>query len=320
MTRSFDQVLVDVHGTYRSRKIDHTPPDQFVDDSVSWPLLQLHLVKRVPLTVLMFVLLGFGLLVYVFGALLALGASYGRSITAPFEAVAWFGVLLMFLSFLAWVAWVVSLFFPLREPIAEYSLLIEGRSAAATAAYWWIWNTARQRQTPYRVQPAKLAGQYYLTIRQQRTEVVIVVREVGADLFVGWNMWRSRSTILVLLHLFRDQFANLGQGATYRASLRSADARALREAGHSLVREGIQAAIYGVNPGEDVLQRDLSVIPDVEHLLNGTMAPAIGTDTTTVLPLGQGGYGATGAVGQGQTSGTGYQAQTWPSNPPNQPS
>ena len=48
----------------------------------------------------------------------------------------------------------------------------------------------------------------------------------GTDLYVGWTMWRSRSTILMIGHMFRDLFQN-----PLAADIRSASGRALRSPG-----------------------------------------------------------------------------------------
>jgi hypothetical protein len=340
MTKPFDQVLYDVHGNYRARKIDYSPPDQWVDDSLSWPLVQFHLIRVVPLLLLASVAFFMSVLLWITstisGAIAGLtrggyGADDGAS---PLSAMA---VLLLVLAIVLLLGAIATLFLPYREPLAEYSMLIEGRAAAAASSYWWIWNAARQRQSPYQVLPARLSGQYFLTVKHGRDQVIIVVREVGADLFVGWNMWRSRSTMIVIGHYFRDLFANSGPGSSYRSSLRNSHTRALREAGHSLLREGVQAAIYGITPGSDTLQRDLSAIPNVDQMLAATSSgSSLGVNQTT--PAGQpqqsGGYatpgyaappatqpaaGQTGPTESAPASGTGY-GQAWPGNPPQNPS
>ncbi|GAA1668884.1 hypothetical protein GCM10009765_17950 [Fodinicola feengrottensis] len=276
MTKPFDQVLYDVHGNYRARKIEYTPPEQWVDDSLTWPLLQFHLIRILPLFLCATAFFFLGILLSVLSAIGGLFTSgsgtYAISTPSPFGGLS---VLCFILAVLLYIASIVTLFLPYREPMAEYSLLIEGRGGAARSSYWWIWSASRQRQTPYQVRPAKLAGQYFLTIKHGRDQVVMVVREVGADLFVGWNMWRSRSTVVVIGHYFRDMFANFGPGASFRSSLRNSHTRALRETGHSLLREGVQAAIYGISPGSDTLDRDLAGIPDVEQMLGAASGPAL---------------------------------------------
>jgi hypothetical protein len=338
MTKPFDQVLYDVHGNYRARRVEYTPPDQWVDDSLTWPLIQFHLIRIVPTFALAATSFFLAILLWIASAIADLaGGIYasGPSSAAP-SPFGGLAILFVVLALVLFVAAIVTLFLPYREPLAEYSLLVEGRAAAASSSYWWIWSAARQRQSPYQVQPAKLSGQHFLTIGHGRDQVVIVVREVGADLFVGWNMWRSRSSIVLVGHYFRDLFANGGPGASFRSSLRNSHTRALRETGHSLLREGVQAAIYGITPGNDTLQRDLAGIPDVEQVLGSAVPTSNAFGAAQGQPAGSpqqtGNYSPPGyapppasAPHSGQpgttdpSSGAGY-GQTWQGNQPQNPS
>lgn len=275
--KSFDQAIVDVHGTYRSHQGAYSPPDERVGDTISWPLLRTHVVRSGILflvaSIIAVIAMYFTFLGAMIGQLSSLnGEAEGNGSSA-------FGAFMTIVAFLAYIACIVTLFIPVNEPIAEYSLLLEGRVAAGPASYWWILHTAQGRQTPYRMEPARLAGQYFLSIKDGRDQAMVVVRTVGQDLFVGWTMWRRRSTASVIGQLLRDLFHLTGRGTVYHAALRNSGGRALREFVQSLTREGIQAAISNFQPPDGVLERDLATLPDAEMMLmqrNDAGAPAGG--------------------------------------------
>jgi hypothetical protein len=70
------------------------------------------------------------------------------------------------------------------------------------------------------------------------------VQPYGADLYVGWTMWRSRSTATLLAHFLRDTFGRFAPLPVFSAELRAASTRAMRESVHSLAREGVAAAAH----------------------------------------------------------------------------
>jgi hypothetical protein len=73
---------------------------------------------------------------------------------------------------------------------------------------------------------------------------MLLVQPYGADLYVGWTMWRSRSTATLLAHFLRDTFGRFAPLPVFSAELRAASTRAMRESVHSLAREGVAAAAH----------------------------------------------------------------------------
>lgn len=246
---SVQHAIASVHASYRGVRTKYTPPDELLADTVTEAQLKPHL-WRLRAT------FGVTFVVWLCGAVLLLCAApvapdYGSLLALVIGGAALVTV----------VVWMITLFTPLREPIAEYSLLIEGRSEACQTAYWWIWWALRQRRGPFLLTPVRYGRRYLLAIRSGRTRSFVVVRPYGSDLYVGWTMWRARSTTTIVSHLFRDRVRLFGGGTEFRSAIRGTNVRALREMTHSVTREGVQAAILN-QPLSQQAWAELGAVPD----------------------------------------------------------
>jgi hypothetical protein len=97
--------------------------------------------------------------------------------------------------------WFASLFAGVREVVDEGSVLVEGAEAAQSLVTSSIED--RLRQVPDAiVHIEKLEGHPVVRIKAEREHALVMVRVVGADLRIGWTMWRSRSTIALATDLF----------------------------------------------------------------------------------------------------------------------
>lgn len=266
----FDQALVDVHGNYRSGRLNHEPPDAFASDEVTPAVLGPHLVRS-GLFFFVEVVLGaallLGLILYGLGKVqqaLSFGTETGLgSVGSVILVLASIGIAAV------GVLWVIALFKPLKEPIAEYGLLIEGRASAQPAAYAWIQRTAQERRSPFRPRFARSGGIPVMALEHGRERGFALVCPIGVDLFMGWSMWRERSTVTVIGNMLREIF----QRDTYAADLRTATTRALREMIHSLVREGVQAAITSTPISDQQAQAVMSALPPLSETGYGTTGP-----------------------------------------------
>lgn len=262
----FGQGLVDVHGAYRSQRLVHERPDELVSDTVTMTVAKPHILRFsiffVTWFALMITMLAATVLSPVFGLFGGggfIGLLGGLS-----------GMLLPLLQ----IAWLVSLFLPIRETISEYGVLVEDRGDAAANAYGWIWSTAARRQAPFPLRAGKVAGLPVLEMQHGRVKAVIIVRPVGSDLYVGWSMWRHRSTMVLLGNLIRDSFESFGGASAAAVDIRTAGTRALRELVHSLTREGIQVAVRRVAV-EPALQQQITTLPNL-----GSIVTALNTSAT----------------------------------------
>jgi len=272
----FQHAVVDVHGNYRSKRLFHEPPDELITDAVTARVLRPHLVRSGFFFSVFVMLSFFALLSWVIGVIAKTAGTFDRDARDFGDSMFSLTTFMLVVLCLLILAWLVSLFLPVREPLAEYGLLIEGRAAANAVAYWWITETARSRQSPFKMEVMKVRKTPVLVLTHDRVHGMVLVRPVGTDLYVGWTMWRARSTVVLIVHLFRDMF----QGAGSASDVRAAWTRALRELIHSVTREGVQAAILQPPVPEEVARAHIDQLPELDVL-----AAAPGYDPVTGLPI-----------------------------------
>ena len=138
--------------------------------------------------------------------------------------------------------WIVVSFRPLRESLADGAVVLEGRGDYAPAVATAIRECATTRcQHPFQAHPHDLDGIPALAVRNGAEYGLVTVRAVGSDLFVGWSLWRRRSTARLLGQVI----SNLTEPA--RENPHSAVAASsfivMREQLHCMTREGIKAAM-----------------------------------------------------------------------------
>jgi len=227
------RTIRDAHDGYHAETRTHRDPDVLVDDVVSWRMLSPHLIRALLFLVAPTVLLLIWLLL-----------DYLASTSSPSITGRLIMNVLVALTAVLYLAGLASFFAPAKEPIAEYSRLLEGRAGAARGAYQWVSRAAQARRTPAEVQPSTVAGVPVLVFRQRSERAMLLVQPYGADLYVGWTMWRSRSTATLLAHFLRDTFGRFAPLPVFSSELRAASTRAMRESVHSLAREGVAAAAH----------------------------------------------------------------------------
>jgi hypothetical protein len=221
-------------------RLVHEPPDELASSEVTARTLRPHIVRFALFFIIEFLLFAF----WVVATLLSLSSRVTDVFTGQTSDGGSGGLstLVGVLFLLVGVVWFVSLFIPVREPIAEYGVLLEGRASAAERAYQWISQTIHARRTPFRIGDASVGGRGLLTLRSDAERAAVIVTTYGSDLYLGWTMWRQRSTASVIIHLFRD-ILDIMRGGTYASDVRLATTRAFRELVHSVTREGAQTAI-----------------------------------------------------------------------------
>ncbi len=227
------RTIRDAHDGYHAETRVHRDPDVLVDDVVTWRMLSPHLIRALLFLVSPTVLLLIWLLL-----------DYLASTSSPSITGRLIMNVIAAITAVLYLAGLASFFAPAKEPIAEYSRLLEGRAGAARGAYQWVSRAAQARRTPAEVEPSTVAGVPVLVFRQRSERAMLLVQPYGADLYVGWTMWRSRSTATLLAHFLRDTFGRFAPLPVFSAELRAASTRAMRESVHSLAREGVAAAAH----------------------------------------------------------------------------
>lgn len=248
MPRPFRGVIVDVHGTYHAQNIRHQPPDQLVDDVVTMRMLVPHLIRTGLFLLFSFWAFVIGVILG-FAAVAASGFGFGGD---PDPGLAGFGSFFNVIAWLLLITAIVLLFLPNKEPIGEYSMLLEGHAWTTPAAYSWVRAAAMARRTPFVNDPLLVSGIPVLVFTSGRVQAMLQVRPYGEDLFVGWTMWRARSTIVLIGNFLRDSFSWGSRRAQANAEVRASESRAMREIVHSLTREGVQAAIHATEAANDL--------------------------------------------------------------------
>ncbi|MFC5140818.1 hypothetical protein ACFPK1_21465 [Actinomycetospora rhizophila] len=228
-----DRAVTGAHADYHREIQQHAEPDGLVDDVVTYRMLAPHLMRTLLFLVTPTVLL-----------LLKVVLDYLASMSTPDDLTDVVSSLLGLLVVVLYLAGIASFFAPAKEPIAEHSRLLENRGDAATSAFEYVRAAAEARQSPAEVRPSTVAGVPVLLFSQYSERAMLLVQPYGRDLYVGWTMWRSRSTATLLVHFLRDTFGRFAPAPRFSAELRAAATRALRESVHSLSREGVAAATH----------------------------------------------------------------------------
>ncbi|MDD7966937.1 hypothetical protein [Actinomycetospora lemnae] len=227
-----DRAVSDAHADYHREIQQHVEPDGLVDDVVTYRMLAPHLMRTLLFLVMPTVLL-----------LLKAVIDYLAAMSTPDDLTDVVSLLLGLVIVVLYLAGIASFFAPAKEPIAEHARLLENRGDAAGAAFEYVRAAAEARRSPADVHPSSVAGVPVLIFEQYSERAMLLVQPYGRDLYVGWTMWRSRSTATLLLHFLRDTFGRFAPSPRFSAELRAAATRALRESVHSLSREGVAAAL-----------------------------------------------------------------------------
>ncbi len=149
---------------------------------------------------------------------------------------------------------------PLPVQLSEWKFFVDGKAQVAPVTFDHIAWALRRRRTPLdmvRVRRLKLAGgqrRDYLEIRRGMFSGLISCFGYGEDLYVGWTMWFRISPLHWLLMFIASWWRTLRRpDADICVSLRYDYARAMREAVHSVAREGVDVAVGEARPhGHDI--------------------------------------------------------------------
>ncbi|MGW2488449.1 hypothetical protein ACWCV9_14705 [Streptomyces sp. NPDC001606] len=150
--------------------------------------------------------------------------------------------------------WVVLLAARITEPISEWKTLLEDKHEASPSAYAAIYGALARRGIPVSAVPARIRSDIMpevvnnrLVVTSGRYVAYVTVFGYGTSLYVGWTMWRSRSGVVIIGHFLKDLIGGmLGRTGNVNQMLRTEKPRAMREAVHSAAREGVEAAIQGI--------------------------------------------------------------------------
>ncbi|WP_345437092.1 hypothetical protein [Actinoallomurus vinaceus] len=237
-----------------------------LDESVSWRALYSLAMRAAVISLMLFSLF---ILLGVFS--LFLGTASGLETLA---------VLGFFIS--GCVYWLVLLLSQSGEPIAEWRTLLENNAPAAASSYAAIYGSLARRRIPVHAAAMRIRSDILnpevvnnrLVIPERYYVAYVSVFPYGTSLYVGWMMWRVRRGYQLIGIFIKDVIGGIfGRSGSVGQMLRTEKVRAMREAVHSAVREGVEVAVQGVEvPIASTFGRDLP-IQDM-HLTVGQAAPS----------------------------------------------
>jgi hypothetical protein len=171
-------------------------------------------------------------------------------------------------SVIFWIAYVLMfLLIPVPTLLSEWKLSVDDKGAAAPMTFEHITWAARRHETPLdSVQVRRLrlpAGESrdYLELRRGLFTGFISCFAYGRDLYVGWTFYIRVSVLRYMLMKFARIWQSFMQrGSDLYVTLRYDSARAMREAMHSVAREGIDVAVGQLRPqGQGIIGTTVGV-------------------------------------------------------------
>jgi hypothetical protein len=194
-----------------------------------------------------------------FVVLLVLGLIVGLGIAATLWVI---GAVVFAILFLC-LYWLI----PVPTQLSEWKFFVDDKASVAPVTFDHIAWALQQRQTPLdlvqvrRLQLAGAEARDYLELRRNLFSGFISCFAYGQDLYIGWTFWLRVSPARVLLMSIARLWQTLmRRGTDLYVSLRYDYARAMREAMHSVAREGVDVAIGQARPqGQGIIGATVQV-------------------------------------------------------------
>jgi hypothetical protein len=226
----------DGNAAYIDKTLRYMPVETTLDETVSGRIL-FQIWKRAAFASLLA-----GLFTLFITVLSSGSSSRSRSGDIPDFTAA---VVVMFIVFV-----VVFLAIRLPEPIGEWRVLLTDRADTADSVYSQISGTLSRRGMPIRVYFRRIHNGFgrgannRLVLREGNYTAYVSVFAYGTSLYLGWTMWRSRYSIVLLLQFVMDSLDGfLNRNDPERKMMQTERPRAMREAVHAVCREGLVVAI-----------------------------------------------------------------------------
>ncbi len=189
---------------------------------------------------------------FIFGAIFAIGAILSLIPTLLLSAVG-LGVVFILWSIVGVIVavalWIAYLIAPVTALLSEWKLLVDYHGAGWQATITETQAAVQRRQVPLdsvqvrRVSLPDGESRDYLELRRGIFAGYISSFPQGNDLYVGWTFWLRLSPGRWLLMLIGRAFQEILQrGSDLHVTLRYESAKALRDAMHGAMHEGIESA------------------------------------------------------------------------------
>jgi hypothetical protein len=148
------------------------------------------------------------------------------------------------------ITFVVVLCIPIRELISDWNLTLEDRAQLADSAFAGTYESLIRRHTPALITTRRVkslatatAINDFVIVERGRFSGYLAMLPFGKDLYMSWTLWHKQ----YLLGMFFRMIAEALFGRDdLRRSMQTEPARAMREAIHLSMKEGVQNAVDGV--------------------------------------------------------------------------
>ncbi|MFH8787220.1 hypothetical protein [Streptomyces roseoverticillatus] len=241
------------NGSYRNQTLKYQKIELSLDESVGLRTVISHWATAASASI------GVWLLITLFG-LLTNDWDFDAA-----EGTFSVGAILGFIVF-----WLILLFSCFTEPVSEWRTLLEDKAQASPSAYAAIYGALSSRRIPVTAVPSRIRSDVFqpevvsnrLVINSGRYVAYVSVFEYGTSLYLGWTMWRIRPGWVIIGTYFKDLIGGFkGRTGDVNQMLRTERPRAMREAVHSAVREGVEIAVQGIEvPIASTFGQDLPIM------------------------------------------------------------
>jgi len=236
---------------YRTQSLKFLPVELSLDESVPLRTLFELWLRAAIVSVTVWFLFFFIWLIGAIGTLNSL--SSGNLGDTGANTLGGLFILGQFIAFILF--WIMLLGPQIAEPIAEWRTLLENKAAAAGSAYAAIYGSLARRRIPVNAAAVRVLSDVLtpevvnnrLVITERSYVAYVSVFPYGTSLYVGWSMYRNRRGATLIGIFFKDLVGSfVGRTGLINQMLRTEKVRAMREAVHSAVREGVEVAVQGI--------------------------------------------------------------------------
>jgi hypothetical protein len=240
----------DGDAAYLDKNLRHLPVELSFDDSVTFMMLfERWFRAAVPAFLFWLFFFVIGLFNVNFDAVLGSSSSSSyqsgngsSDVGATLIGIGVFGGFTLFM--------VMFLFSVYQEPVGEWRVLLADRAPAAMSVYSAVSGQLVARGLPIQYTSRHRFATGFspvanrLVLRDGYYEAYVSVFPYGSSLYLGWTMWRSRRGFVLVGRFIADMLSGLvGQIDQVGLMLRTERPRAMREAVHSICREGLHVAV-----------------------------------------------------------------------------
>lgn len=155
------------------------------------------------------------------------------------------------LGSLGWLA--IVLFLPYQVVLGDWNLLLHGKAGFAETAYGIVYRSLTQNHAlpatigvrRVRVGPPVRGVRNMLQVQLHKYSIYVSVFPFGTDLYLGWTLWH-RDLPVVIVFRWLSTVLRRTMWNTGIAGVREVEpVKAMRDAVHDGLREGMEAAIRG---------------------------------------------------------------------------